>query len=97
MKPFSDMCIKRNCSRFTTFEIKNYDHCGFHHPVKNYPLLKIHEEKMDDFQATGDDFQDLRTLIGNLRGSQWPEEHAPCQLFNDGKHCSKVKLLTVAY
>ena len=39
---------------------------------------------------TGDVFYDLRHLIGKLRGSNWPEEHAPCELFNDGKHCSKV-------
>ena len=65
-------------------------HCGFHHPVKNCPLLKIHEENNINFQSTGDDFQDLRKLIETLRGSQWPKEHSPCQLFNDGKHCSKV-------
>ena len=65
-------------------------HCGLYHPVKNCPLLKIHEEKSNEFQVTGDIFQDLRNLIGNLRGSQWPEAHTPCQLFNDGKQCSKV-------
>ena len=37
-------------------------------------MLKIHEENIDNFQATGHDFQDLRNSIGKLCGSQWPEE-----------------------
>ena len=29
-------------------------------------------------------------MIEILQGAQWPKEHSPCQLFNDGKQCSKV-------